>query len=206
MQEEKAQRRDAKEAKKNAEPKKRGRPPKKPTANRKEHSKRKTAKSRGSKEAKTTRVSKSKRAKPEEKEQEAAKDLEMEMGAEKEKEAAKDIEVERGEDKEKEEAAKRGKRSERKEIPREAEIFREYQCKVGSSKRFNRKTAENLGMKLPDIPAFEHCKVVPYWNRAAVGLEIADLERKTKSREIAHIRIPGVKDVAVIDMVLELVP
>ena len=71
-------------------------------------------------------------------------------------------------------------------------------------KRFNAAQAVKLGIVLPEIPTFQHCKVIPYWSRGHGGVNVFDPNTK-KWKNVAYVGVPGVKDVEVLSMVSQLV-
>ena len=90
------------------------------------------------------------------------------------------------------------------DIPKEAEIYLEYVNRAGGVKRFNAAQAVKLGIVLPEIPTFQHCKVIPYWSRGHGGVNVFDPNTK-KWKNVAYVGVPGVKDVEVLSMVSQLV-
>ena len=90
------------------------------------------------------------------------------------------------------------------DIPKEAEIYLEYVNRAGGVKRFNAAQAVKLGIVLPEIPTFQHCKVIPYWSRGHGGVNVLDPNTK-KWKNVAYVGVPGVKDVEVLSMVSQLV-
>ena len=90
------------------------------------------------------------------------------------------------------------------DIPKEAEIYLEYVNRAGGVKRFNAAQAVKLGIVLPEIPIFQHCKVIPYWSRGHGGVNVFDPNTK-KWKNVAYVGVPGVKDVEVLSMVSQLV-
>ena len=91
-----------------------------------------------------------------------------------------------------------------KDIPKEAAIYQEYVKRSGSAKRFNAAQAVKLGIELPIIPTFKHCKVIPYWSRGHGAVNVVDPETK-KWKNVVYVGVPGVKDVEVLHMVSQLV-
>ena len=90
------------------------------------------------------------------------------------------------------------------DIPKEAEIYLEYVNRAGGVKRFNAAQAVKLGIVLPEIPTFQHCKVIPYWSRGHGGVNVFDPNTK-KWKNVAYVGVPGVKDVEVLSIVSPLV-
>ena len=189
-QEAKAEREAEKEAKKKNGPKPRGRPPKKDS--KKQHKGKKKPKAAGKRKVKENKkaVKRSKKADPPSKEPEKSEEPEvLEKPAEPEA-------LEKP-------AAKESKTKSIEDIPKEAEIYLEYVNRAGGVKRFNAAQAVKLGMRLPEIPTFQHCKVIPYWSRGHGGVNVMDPDTK-KWRNVAYVGIPGVKDVEVLSMVSQL--